>query len=134
MGESKQKPLLYLQNVGAMSSEPLIDDYTLTMLYAFDNYVDAGTWCNDKFIRGMHKMGVYTCDCGATSTCMDYLLTGEEFVTNALCVHYLAFHRDRVSAEELNAIKGFQFIRKKSKTFQKNGARLEKMIYPSTRH
>lgn len=52
--------------------------------------------------------GVHECCCGARSTACDYRLTNG-YLTNSLCVHYLAHHRSEVPPHELRRIESFTF-------------------------
>jgi hypothetical protein len=99
--EQKQaKWLLYVNPKNLATKEPLIDAVTLKMMRLWrtrrDNVEDAGSW------RGFH-----TCVCRAMSSSTDHVIRPNErtlLVTNALCVHYLAHHRDEVPREVLTEI------------------------------
>jgi hypothetical protein len=45
--------------------------------------------------------GVHSCYCGAISSCVDQFLPAGE-VTNSLCIHYLAHHRDEVPVTDID--------------------------------
>lgn len=55
------------------------------------------------FINKLSTKGYHECVCGATSTCVDYLI-GPKHATNSLCVHYLRFHRAEISHAELQVV------------------------------
>jgi len=48
-------------------------------------------------------MGVHQCTCGVYSHSCNYLLPSGD-VTNSLCIHYVAFHREEISQEQLDKI------------------------------
>lgn len=84
------KALLFIEPQQSALSMPLIDRLTRRMTAAYRSAEQSsGGWC-----------GTHECICGVRSTSRDYFLpTGE--MTNSLCVHYLAYHRTEVPAEEL---------------------------------
>src|SRR5215831_7433437 len=84
--------LLYIHSTHLTSAAPLIDSLTLKMTAAFRQARPEGN------SRGRHE-----CVCGARSTNCDYNLPNGEW-TNALCVHYLAYHRQEVPAQQLARI------------------------------
>lgn len=84
-----EKGILYIEPSANTSAEPVIDELTRKMASAFREGV------GQMRFRGFHK-----CECGAESTNTDYKLPNGER-TNSLCVHYLAFHRAEVPAEQL---------------------------------
>jgi hypothetical protein len=51
--------------------------------------------------------GHHICVCGAESDCFDHYING--VLTNSLCIHYLAYHRDEISDEELAKIEALPF-------------------------
>jgi hypothetical protein len=101
----KPKPLLYCMNVCAKSSKPVIDNLTQKMSRVFENASATGTWNHGVFTRNQSFRGFHTCACGEQSTANDYLISGGEYVTNSLCVHYLSFHRESIGQHELNVVK-----------------------------
>lgn len=46
-------------------------------------------------------MGHHVCSCGERSSSCDYLLPGNKYFTNSLCVHYLECHYDDINKTEL---------------------------------
>lgn len=83
-----------------------------------------------QFCDGIVTRGWHTCSCGAHSSNADYLLTTKDInssvvrhqnsrdffsgkesdsisglvITNSLCIHYIACHRDEIPQEELDSI------------------------------
>lgn len=49
-------------------------------------------------------MGHHTCSCGEASSACDYLLPGNQYFTNSLCVHYLECHYDDIDEDELEKL------------------------------
>ena len=91
--------LLYIVPREFATKEPLIDDVTLKMMRLWRSQrkdQTAGDW------RGFHG-----CVCGAYSSSRDHVIRPDErtiLITNSLCVHYLAHHRDEVPRMELAKI------------------------------
>lgn len=90
--------LLYINPKGLASPEPLVDGVTLKMTRLWrcqQENEHAGQW------RGFH-----TCICRAMSSSQDHVirLPNKLIITNALCIHYLAHHRDEVPREVLAQI------------------------------
>lgn len=82
--------VLYIRPGTKGTAEPVIDSLTRKMSAAF----------RASESTGVHWRGFHACRCGVNSDNTDYILpNGQQ--TNSLCVHYLAFHRDEVPAEEL---------------------------------
>jgi hypothetical protein len=93
--------LLYIEPQQGKSGEPIIDDFTLKMNAAFAQQKSTGTLSsNGEYHSGGSFMGVQTCVCGAQSEPFDYELECG-YITNSLCVHYLAWHRSEVPENEL---------------------------------
>lgn len=65
-----------------------------------------GVWSGTQFVNGTW-CGLHTCICGAMSEARDYQISGG-FVTNSLCVHYLAHHREEVPQAELEKVATLQ--------------------------
>ena len=85
--------LLFIEPDQPASLTPLIDRLTRQMAAAFrrarpSDYVD---------------FGFHTCSCGAESSCIEYFLSNG-WVTNSLCIHYLAYHRHEVPNEQLEKV------------------------------
>jgi hypothetical protein len=95
--------LLYIEPKNKASETPVIDGYTRRMAAALNKAVIGGwdggsserSWRTGDGWRGFHL-----CVCGAVSSSHDFLLSNG-LVTNSLCVHYLARHRDEVPESEL---------------------------------
>ena len=85
--------ILMIEPVGKPSATPLIDELTRKMTAAWRRRRDALTG-----YRGMHS-----CVCGAISDNKDHWV--DDLLTNSLCVHYLAFHRDDVLSQELDKVR-----------------------------
>lgn len=94
--------LLYIEPQGQRSTEPVIDELTKKMTAAFKDY-KTGSGSQGQFMEDVMTMGHQTCACGAQSTNVDYLLPNG-FITNSLCIHYLAWHRNEVPQVELDKI------------------------------
>lgn len=75
------------------TDEPVIDDLTMRMVGALRKATRP-----NYFFCGFH-----TCICGAISGPQDAILPNG-WVTNTLCVHYLAYHRAEVPAAGLDAV------------------------------
>jgi len=72
---------------------PIIDDLTRRMTAAWRTQQNSGYgW------RGSH-----VCICGVWSDSHDHYVG--EYLTNSLCVHYLAYHRDAVPLEEVEKVR-----------------------------
>jgi hypothetical protein len=100
------KVLLFIEPEKDKSPEPLIDELTIKMFNSLKNNIK-NTGCvswNGHFNRGLATMGIHECICGKQSTNCDYILENG-IATNYLCVHYLAYHREEVSTEELEKVK-----------------------------
>ena len=103
------KVILYFEPKNNKSTEPIIDELTIKMFNALNNAFKntaetAGIiGRNNKFQKGISTMGTHECVCGVHSHACDYLLEGG-YMTNSLCVHYLAYHRDEVTQDDINKI------------------------------
>lgn len=87
--------ILMVEPSARTSTTPLIDELTRKMTAAWRRRRDS-----EVSYRGWH-----TCACGACSDNKDhYIGDGDGLLTNSLCVHYLAFHRDDISQEELDKV------------------------------
>jgi len=120
--------LLYIEPSDRVSTTPVLDSLTRRMAAAFRK-AQRGTWSGspdafalamrilerirpsrrepprpaELFSRGPGWLGWHDCACGVMSSNQDYLLENGQ-VTNSLCVHYLAWHRDEVPAAELRKV------------------------------
>jgi hypothetical protein len=88
--------ILMIEPFGARSATPVIDDLTRKM---------AAAWCRqrDSMERyGYMTKGFHRCVCDATSDNLEHWVgEGKGPLTNSLCIHYLAFHREDIPDEEL---------------------------------
>lgn len=85
--------ILYIEPRRYCSKEPVIDVLTKKMTAAYKKAIP----CKDRY-RGFH-----VCNCGASSKNYDMMLSNGE-QTNSLCIHYLAYHRDEVSEEQISKV------------------------------
>jgi len=85
-------PLLFLEPKKKTSKEPLVDEATRKVTAAFRVATPGPMY------RGVHR-----CSCGVLSSNRNYTLPNG-LVTNSLCVHYLAYHRDEVPATEMEKV------------------------------
>lgn len=84
--------LLYIEPKNPPSKEPVLDELLYTMVAAFRRAKVCASY------RGIH-----VCSCGVWSSNSDYTLPNGE-TTNNLCIHYLAYHRDEISEEQLKRV------------------------------
>lgn len=82
--------LLFIEPERPASTTPVLDAITRRMCAAFRK-----SRPSDYAFGGVH-----VCCCRAISSCTDHILPRGE-VTNSLCVHYVAHHRDEVPRREL---------------------------------
>ena len=82
-----------------VSSNPVIDELTRKMTAAWRQRQES-----DHGYRGTHG-----CRCGVASDNRDHFIGSEKLLTNSLCIHYLAFHRDDVPQEELEKVAALTF-------------------------
>ncbi len=97
--------LLYIEPENE-STKLTIDEITMKMFNAIMNHTKVGILLNGKLIENDNWRGFHFCVCDEMSSCNDYLLPSGH-ITNSLCVHYVAFHRDEVPKEDLIKIKKF---------------------------
>lgn len=97
--------LLFIEPKKTKSQECLKDELTIKMFNLLQkNILNTGHLSSSgKFIKGLSTMGVHTCKCGAASSSVDYIID-DMIVTNFLCVHYLAYHRDEVPKDDIDII------------------------------
>lgn len=112
------KVVLYFEPRNKKSDQPIIDELTIKMFNSFKSYVSKGSvnfnrnprtnigtiYNENPFSENIGTMGIHECICGEESSTFDYLLE-DGYITNSLCVHYLAYHRDAVSEEDINKVK-----------------------------
>lgn len=88
--------ILMVEPSAETSSAPLVDELTRKMTAAWRRRRDS----KDSY-RGFH-----VCACSAHSDNKDHWVgDGDGLLTNSLCVHYLAFHRDDISQKELDKVR-----------------------------
>lgn len=102
MIDNSPRMLLYIEPQSPKLDSPVLDDMTQKMTSAFGQN-KTGVAYEGQFMEGSATMGWQTCACGARSTNVDYLLESG-FVTNSLCIHYLAWHRNEVPQSELDKV------------------------------
>lgn len=102
MISTSPKMLLYIEPQQLKSDTPIIDDLTTKMAAAFTGY-KSGVGYDGQFTEGVGTLGWHTCACGARSSSKDYLLPNG-YITNSLCLHYLAWHRNEVPQSELDKV------------------------------
>jgi hypothetical protein len=90
-----EEGLLFIEPIHPAASTPIVDHLTRKMAAAFRK---ART--DDRH----YYLGRHQCICGANSTNQNYYLPNG-FMTNSLCVHYVAYHRSEVPAHQLTLIK-----------------------------
>lgn len=85
----------------APSTTPVIDELTRKMTAAWHERHNS-----DHGYRGFH-----VCECGVFSDNKDHWIDADadRLLTNSLCIHYLAFHRDDVPQEELEKVRALTF-------------------------
>lgn len=88
--------ILMIEPQGARSDRPLVDELTRKMTAAWHGSKDG------MELYGRMTKGVHRCICGATSDNLEHWVgEGKGPLTNSLCIHYLAFHREDIPDEEL---------------------------------
>jgi hypothetical protein len=98
--------LLYIEPLNQKSESPVIDSLTKKMAAAFQHKKSTGVLLkNGTYLEGALTRGFQRCTCGAMSGSTDYELECG-FITNSLCLHYLAWHRPEVPEPELEKVKG----------------------------
>ncbi len=81
--------ILYIEPSARVSLHPIVDQLTRKMTAAFR-----------RSIPGPGYRGFHVCSCGVFSSNCDYKLPNDQ-ITNSLCIHYLAFHREEIPETEL---------------------------------
>jgi hypothetical protein len=95
--DDKHKGLMFVEPSEKISAAPIIDELTRKMTAAYR----AAQIPNIAY-RGWHR-----CNCGANSSNKNYHLGN--YVTNSLCIHYLAYHRDEIPQLELDKVKALTY-------------------------
>ena len=98
------KDLLFIEPNGHASADPVIDSLTRRMTAALNGSTGGTSDGGGIFHPGGGWRGVHTCVCGVNSWNQDFQLE-DGTVTNSLCVHYLAHHRDEVPESELAKVR-----------------------------
>lgn len=88
-----REPLLFIEPSSPASNEPVVDALTRKMVAAYR----AGTM--PDFIT----CGFHWCVCGTASKNYDTILPSG-LITNSLCVHYLAHHREEIPQCEIEKV------------------------------
>lgn len=83
-----------IEPAGPAAATPLVDDLTRVM---------CAIWRHHRYDSEHGYRGWHTCACGAMSDDREHRIRGW-LLTNSLCVHYLAFHRDEVPTEEIEKV------------------------------
>lgn len=81
-----------VNNLANRANVPLLDKVTMRV---------AAAW-RRRETSDIRWRGVHVCECGAVSYNGDYRINGR--LTNSLCVHYVACHRDEIPPEEMRKI------------------------------
>lgn len=104
-----QELLLFIEPENEPSEKPVIDELTKKMTAYFRKAKTGAIHCYSKMGQGYEFkeddgwLGWHNCSCGANAGGQDYLLPNGE-MTNANCIHYLAYHRDEISQEQLDRV------------------------------
>jgi hypothetical protein len=101
--------LLFMEPQNEPSKKPVIDELTMKMTASFrkakkgaiHDYQQQGQ--GYEFHENDGWCGWHNCSCGANAGGQDYLLSNGE-MTNGNCVHYLAYHREEISKEQLDRV------------------------------
>jgi len=88
----KKVGILYIEPKQQRSSKPVIDEITKKMTWLWRHQEESG----------IMYFGTHGCICGAESSSNDHLLplkNSKYMLTNSLCVHYVAYHREEIPSE-----------------------------------
>ena len=106
--EKNKNVILFIEPKKAASKKAVIDALTAKMFNAvkksMENNNRGHIGGNGIFTKGLCTMGLHECICGEVSQSCDFLLENGQG-TNTLCVHYLAYHRSEIPAEELEKVR-----------------------------
>lgn len=102
--------ILYVEPSANVAVTPIIDTLTRKMTGALRR-ATPGAWTPPDPVlggRGSFRArdgyrGHHTCQCGARSSGQDYWLAAG-LPTNSLCVHYLAWHRHEIPAQQMELL------------------------------
>lgn len=87
--------ILMVEPSATITPTPLIDELTRKMTAAWRQCRDS-----EHGYRGFH-----VCTCGVFSDNKDHWVgNGNGLLTNSLCIHYLAFHREDIPQDELDKV------------------------------
>ncbi len=98
--------LLFIEPKNEPSKEPIIDELTRKMTASLRKAEEGGIYDYEKigseyvFDKKGGWFGFHDCSCGARGGGRDFLLSNGE-MTNEHCIHYIAYHRDEISKEQL---------------------------------
>jgi hypothetical protein len=90
--------LLMIEPQNPCAKTPLIDEWTKWLTYGW-------RMCRSHSDAWQSYRGRHFAPCGLVSDNRDHWICG--LLTNSLCLHYLAFHRDEVPVDELKKIARF---------------------------
>ncbi len=97
MNSSEDDHILYIHPSANTSPYPVIDQYTRKMVGAFS-----------KARPMTSNRGFRRCACGVSGSNSDFQLQNGKW-TSSLCIHYLAYHRNKISSEELQKVEWLPF-------------------------
>lgn len=92
-----QTGLLFIEPKKEPTQKPIIDALTRRMTAAYN----ASQESDDRY-RGFH-----VCKCGVASDNTNHYI--ENLVTNSLCIHYLAYHREEIPPHELLKVHNLKY-------------------------
>ncbi len=100
--------LLYIEPSENVPAKPLIDIVTRKMVAALRAYVRTGVLHRDGFFAVGHATrGTHFCRCGnAGSSNKDFELSNG-LITNSMCIHYVACHREEIDQSVIDQIMAF---------------------------
>lgn len=96
--EEEEAMILMITPSAKTSATPLVDELTRKMTAA---------WRRRRTSEYAYR-GIHICACGVNSDNRDHWV-GDNLLTNSLCIHYLAFHRQDISQEELDKARSLPY-------------------------
>lgn len=99
----EENALLYIEPYNNKTNTPVLDELTIKVFNAWKTRIGEGVYMNGGLVRGLRTMGLHECRCGKYSGNSDYELEGGK-ITNTLCVHYMAYHRNEVPEKEMKKV------------------------------
>jgi hypothetical protein len=87
--------LLFIEPKNLPTDDPVIDELTMRMAAALRKATEPSRY---------FQLGFHRCVCGALSEAQDKILAND-WTTNTLCVHYLAYHRSEVPEADLEMVR-----------------------------